>query len=190
MKYITLTLLFTFLFQIQVLAYPEFYEYAKQISGRKINCALCHAHGEGPEGFEAGQIGSLNKEEMEKLMRARNAFEPGVMSESPILNAFGNQIVFLIGRKKFLELRTHPQDLPTEIGFESDIDKDGIKDAQEYLDGTLSTSAEDGHPWKLFVANFKKNIVHILLALCSVLLLLFGFINWLKGICEPGKECK
>lgn len=179
--YILLLLIFI-LFELKVYAYPEFYEYSRKVSGRNTNCALCHTHGDGPEGFEEGQIKSLNKEEMEKLMRARSAFQPGVRVKSPILNAFGNHIIYKIGKKRFLELKSRPEDLPKELGFKSDLDKDGIPDAQEYLDGTLAISQEDGDPRKLFVANLKKNIKHIVLAILCVSLLFFGFVELLKGI--------
>ena len=175
-------LLFFILFELKAYAYPEFYEYSRKVSGRKINCALCHSHGDGPEGFEEGQIKSLNKEEMEKLMRARSAFQPGVRVKSPILNAFGNHIIYKIGKKKFLGLKSHPEDLSKELGFKSDLDKDGVPDAQEYLDGTLAISKEDGDPRKLFIANLKKNIKHIVLAILSVSLMFFGFVELLKGI--------
>lgn len=179
--YILLLLIFI-LFELKVYAYSEFYEYSRKVSGRNTNCALCHAHGDGPEGFEEGQIKSLNKEEMEKLMRARSAFQPGVKVRSPILNTFGNRIIYKIGKKKFLELKSHPGDLPKELGFKSDLDKDGIPDAQEYLDGTLAISKEDGDPKKLFIANLKKNIKHIVLAFLCVGLLFYGFVQWLMKI--------
>ena len=169
-------------FSIQALAYTEFYEYSKKVSGRPINCALCHTHGDGPDGFEHGQISALNKEEMEKLSRARSAFEPGQKIKSPILNDFGNQIIYLIGKKKFVSLISHPQDLPKELGFESDIDNDGIPDGQEYLDGTLATNPEDGHPVRLFVSNFKKHTTPIILAILSVGLMFWGFVEMLRGI--------
>lgn len=167
---------------LQAIAYSEFYEYSKKISGRNTNCALCHTHGDGPEGFEEGQIKSLNKEEMEKLMRARSAFQPGIKVKSPILNAFGNYIIYKVGKKKFLELKSHPEDLPKELGFKLDLDRDGIPDAQEYLDGTLAISKEDGDPKKLFIANLKKNIKHIVLAFLCVGLLFYGFVQWLMKI--------
>lgn len=174
-------LLFCF-FVSSALAYPEFYEYSRKVSGRAVNCALCHTHGDGPEGNERGQINSLSKEEMEKLMRARAAFAPGQKVESPILNEFGNELVKHLGKKKILELRTKPQELPKEIGQKLDLDKDGISDAKEYLDGTLAISKEDGHPAKLFLANLKKNILHIVLAFFAVGFLFYGFVQWLMGI--------
>lgn len=176
------TLLLIILVPLVAYSYPEFYEYSKKVSGRTINCALCHTHSDGPEGTEKGQIGSLSKEEMEKLMRARAAFAPGQAVENPILNEFGNELVKQLGKKKILELRSRPQDLPKEIGQNLDIDKDGIPDAQEYLDGTLPINKEDGHPAKLFIANLKKNVLHIILALFAVGFLFFGFVQWLMGI--------
>ncbi len=175
-------LLLVYSFELNAYAYPEFYEYSRKVSGRNTNCALCHTHGDGPEGFEEGQIKSLNKAEMERLMRARSAFQPGIKVKSPILNAFGNHIIYKIGKKKFLELKSHPENLPKELGFKSDLDRDGIPDAQEYLDGTLAISKEDGDPKKLFIANIRINIKHIILAILSVSLMFFGFVALLKGI--------
>lgn len=182
MKNILFAFILVFVFQQGVNAYPEFYEYSRKVSGRATNCALCHAHGDGPEGHEPGQISSLNKEDMEKLMRARAAFAPGQKVENPILNDFGNKLVEHIGKKNILELRYRPQDLSKEIGQKMDIDKDGIPDAQEYLDGTLAISKEDGHPAKLFLANLKKYIIHIILAFFAVGFLFYGFVQWLMGI--------
>ena len=170
------------LFPLVAYSYPEFYEYSRKVSGRATNCALCHTHGDGPEGNEPGQISSLSKEEMRNLMRARAAFAPGQMVDNPILNKFGNELLRYLGKKKILELRNKPQDLPKELGQELDIDKDGIPDAQEYLNGTLAISKEDGHPAKLFIANLKKNATHILLAFFAVAFLFFGFVQWLMGI--------
>ncbi len=163
-------------------AYPEFYEYSRKTSGRSTNCALCHTHGDGPEGNEPGQINALNKEELERLMRARTAFLPGQMVQSPILNDFGNELIKELGKKKILELKNRPQELAKEIGKEMDLDKDGIPDSEEYLDGTLSISKEDGHPAKLFFANLKKHIMHIILAFFAVVCLFYGFVQWLMGI--------
>ena len=181
---------------IPALAYPEFYEYSRKASGRSINCALCHTNGNGPEGNEPGQIGSLDKSELERLMRARAAFQPQQKINNPILNEFGNKIIYIIGKKRFLELKTHPEDLAKEIGNKLDLDKDGIPDSEEYLDGTLAISKEDGHPLKLFIANIRKNLHHIILAFLSISLLFYGFVQWLKGahgqavLHELGKDMK
>ena len=192
----TLFLCFFALSLPPVFAYPEFYEYSRKVSGRSINCALCHANGNGPEGNEPGQIGSLDKSELERLMRARAAFQPQQKINSPILNEFGNKIIYIIGKKRFLELTTHPEDLAKEIGNKLDIDKDGIPDSEEDLDGTLAISKEDGHPLKLFIANIRKNLHHIILAFLSISLLFYGFVQWLRGahgqavLHELGKEMK
>lgn len=182
MKGFYLSLILILTSNIICYAYPEFYEYSRKVSGRAVNCALCHSHGDGPEGNDAGQIGSLNKEEMERLMRARAAFEPSQMVNSPILNEFGNEIVHALGKKKFLDLKTHPQDFAKELGSKIDIDDDGINDAEEFLDGTSPTSKDNGHPLKLFLANFRKNILHIVLAFLCVGLLFYGFVQWLMKI--------
>lgn len=182
-RYICTSLLLCFFTSLlQACAYPEFYEYSRKVSGRAINCALCHSHSDGPEGNGAGQIGSLNKEEMERLMKARAAFEPNQKVDSPILNEFGDEIIHTLGKKKFLELKTHPQDFAKELGNAIDVDKDGIKDAEEFLDGTLPTNGENGHPLKLFFANLKKNIFHVIFAFLCVGLLFYGFAQWLMKI--------
>ncbi|MBI2996591.1 MAG: hypothetical protein HYY52_07820 [Candidatus Melainabacteria bacterium] len=167
---------------LQAHAYSEFYEYSLKTSGRNINCALCHTNSDGPDGNGPGQIGSLNKEELKKLMEARTAFEPHQKVNSPILNEFGNKLIYILGKKGFVKLKSHPENLAKEIGNELDIDNDGIPDSEEYLDGTLATSKEDGHPVKLFIANIKKNLYHIILAFFSIGLLFYGFAQWLIGV--------
>jgi hypothetical protein len=119
----------------QAFAYPEFQKYVQQNSGRNVNCAMCHAHPDGPEGLKPGQIGSLKPQELDLLNRARAAFEPGQEVQSPILNAFGNDIVKRLGKSQFLLLRQDPQKLAEALGAESDLDGDSICDADEYLAG-------------------------------------------------------
>lgn len=163
-------------------AYSEFYEYIRKTSGREINCAICHIHGEGPDGSEIGQTGFLKKDELEKLSVARAALEPGQIVNNPTLNEFGNELIHILGKRKLTDLVAHPEDLPKEIGYELDIDKDGIPDATEYLDGTLPTSKESGDPWKLFLVNIKKNAKQLLIGLLCVCFFLYGFIQLLRGI--------
>ena len=124
---------------------------------------MCHTHANGPEGVKFGQIGSLTSTEMAALSRARAAFEPGQDVHSPILNKFGNQIIKKLGKKQFLELKSQPRMLAELLGEESDLDKDGISDATEYLQGTHPLTNQHGDPWSLFVYNFKQEFFHILM---------------------------
>src|SRR5690606_36294646 len=40
-------------------AHPEFQAYVQQNAPRNVDCAMCHAHPDGPEGPKPGQIVSL-----------------------------------------------------------------------------------------------------------------------------------
>lgn len=168
-------------------AYPEFQTWIDQQTDRSVNCAMCHSHGDGPDGLKAGQIGSLGPEQLEALNEARQAFKPGTEVKSPILNEFGDRIVGKLGRTGFIELRQRPQDFPQAYGFESDIDADGIADAQEYLDGTLPTSAQHGEPWPLFVHNLKANWWHIALISLAALFGCIGINNLIAGFRLAGE---
>lgn len=160
-------------------AYPEFQAWIDQQTARKTNCAMCHANGDGPNGSKAGQIGGLTPEQLEALNRARQAFKPGTEVKSPILNEFGDRIIQKLGRTGFIELRQRPQDLPRAYGFDSDIDGDGVPDAQEYLDGTLPVDASHGAPWPLFVHNLKANWWRIVLVLVAAMCGFIGIRNLL-----------
>ncbi|MCB9367314.1 MAG: hypothetical protein H6508_09055 [Calditrichaeota bacterium] len=162
-------------------AYPEFQRFSQENSGRPINCAMCHVNGDGPEGASRGQIGSLTPVELNRLNAARGAFAPGMPVESPILNAFGNNIIRKIGKTKFLELRAHPEQLAEAYGFQSDLDEDGIPDAQEYLDGTNPLNRSHGNPWKLFVHNLNQYKLHIFLIILATVAGFYGLSNLLHG---------
>jgi len=177
----TFLLLLTFLIAGSSFAYPEFQRFSQNNSGRPINCAMCHANGDGPEGASRGQIGSLTPDELNKLNAARSAFAPGVPIQSPILNAFGNNIITVIGKTKFLELRAHPEQLADVYGYQSDLDSDGIADAQEFLDGTHPLNNVHGNPMKLFLHNLKTFRLHVILIVLATIAGFYGFSHLLNG---------
>ena len=167
------------LFTSQAHAYPEFQQYVQENSGRNVDCAMCHAHSDGPSGLKPGQIGSLSPIELEELSHARAAFDPGQEIDSPILNEFGNHIMFVLGKTQFLELRMHPEDLAEAIGDESDLDEDGIPDATEYLHGTHALNSDSGDPWLLFKHNLKQHRLDVLMIFLATLFGIFGLTNLL-----------
>jgi len=149
-------------------AYPEFQQYAQKTSGRNTNCAMCHAHPDGPEGLKPGQIGSLTPEELNTLGQARAAFEPGQNVQNPILNEFGNEIVKTIGKTKFLQIRLHPEELPTVLDAQSDLDRDGIPNVDEFVAGTHPLDEGSGDPARLIVVNLRRYSFHlVMLALAT-----------------------
>lgn len=169
-------------------AYPEFETFVEMHSGRSIDCTLCHTHPDGPEGVRPGQIRALTPEELETLNRARAAFDPGSGVDSPILNDFGDHILDEVGKRRFLELRTsQPELLAEELGFDHDLDGDGISDAREYLDGTHPLDSHHGDPWLLFLRNLRKYAVHLVLILVATVLGLYGLnhlLTWFERTAE------
>jgi hypothetical protein len=163
------------------MAYPEFQVYSQEQSGRVVNCSMCHAHPDGPEGLKPGQIGSLSPAELQDLNKARSAFEPGQEVDSPILNEFGNRIVEELGKTKFLELRLEPGGIVTALDEEVDTDGDGIGDVEEYVEGTLPVDSHHGDPWALFWINVQRRWFHILMITIATVLGLFGLNNLLRG---------
>jgi hypothetical protein len=162
-------------------AYPEFQQHIVKSTRRPVNCALCHTHTDGPEGTAPGQIGHLTAAQQAELGRARAAFEPNAKPNSPILNAFGNHIINSIGKKKFLEVRLAPAQLPELLPKDSDLDRDGIIDTTELTLGTHPLIKSDGAPWLLFKASFLGNIPQILLALAATVVGLWGLGHLLHG---------
>jgi hypothetical protein len=170
-------------------AYPEMQKFVQRTSGRNVNCALCHAHPDGPEGVKPGQIGSLTPTELERLNRARIAFEPGQQVDSPILNAFGDRIIERVGKKRFLALRGDPAALAPLL--DGDLDGDGISDGQEFLDGTLPTDAQHGDPWRLFLFNLHRYRLHLFLLALGTACGLYGlgnFMRWFEHAAQAGAE--
>ena len=162
-------------------AYPEFQQHIVKTTGRAVNCAFCHTHADGPEGAAPGQIGHLTLAQHVELGRARAAFEPNTKPNNPILNAFGNHIINSIGKKKFLELKLAPAQLAGALPKDSDLDADGIPDATELAMGTHPLLKSDGDPWLLFKANFRSNLVEIILAFAASVIGLWGISHLLHG---------
>lgn len=162
-------------------AHSEYQEFVRKNSGRAVDCALCHAHSNGPEGTAAGQVGSLSPEELTRLGRARAAFDPGANVDSPILNDFGDLILQRVGKKRVLELRSAPARLAEELGVASDLDADGLPDSREYLEGTHPLIASDGDPWSLFLHNAQRHWFQLAMITAATLITLFGLSNLLRG---------
>ncbi|MEP7117576.1 MAG: hypothetical protein ABI880_08345 [Acidobacteriota bacterium] len=174
-----------------VSAYPEFQAFSQKNSGKQVNCAMCHANPDGPSGLKPGQTGSLTAAELTRLRQVRQAFEPGVDIDSPILNAFGNHIIKTLGRTVFIGLRRQPAGLAPALGAISDLDQDGISDADEYLQGTDPADSQSGEPWALFVHNLTHLWTHVVMLLVATLAGLYGLNNllhWFAAIAEPEGE--
>jgi len=187
MRAVVISALLLFVYQVQADAYPEFQRYSKEVSGRPIDCAICHKNSDGPEGLKHGQIGSLNSEELKALGAARRAFKPGANVKNPILNEFGNSILNQLGKEKILMLRQHPELLSAALDPTSDLDNDGITDAEEFEDGTHPLNPLDGKPLKLFKNNLKKNRFDIFMLILATGFGVYGLSNallWLSSKME------
>jgi len=173
-------------------SYPEFQTFIEAQSGRNVNCAMCHAHADGPEGLKPGQIGSLTPLQMEALGKARAAFAPGEAVDSPILNEFGNHIIQVLGKQQFLQIRQEPAKLAEALGTESDLDGDGLPDVREYLEGTLPTDPNHGDPWALFFINLKRSWFHVVMVGLATVAGLWGLQNLLHGFeaLQAGKSAR
>lgn len=171
-------------------AYPEYQQFVEKNSKRTVNCAMCHSNENGPTGTGPGQIGSLTAEQFVQLNKARGAMEPGQVVDSPILNEFGNKIIEAVGKKKFVELRQDPGKLAELLGNDSDLDKDGIADSGEFLDGTDPLNKLHGDPGKLFWINLERYKMHVVLAIVAVMSLNYGLLHLIKGIGSIQKRGK
>ncbi|MBX9880175.1 MAG: hypothetical protein K2Y22_17080 [Candidatus Obscuribacterales bacterium] len=163
-------------------AYPEFQSFIEKNSGRTVNCAMCHTNPDGPIGDGEGQLGSLKDEQLKNVNKARSAMEPGVDVDSPIMNEFGNYIIKNVGMKKVLEAKAKPQLLAEALGDKSDLDADGIADAHEFLAGTDPRNKLHGSPASLFMINLSRQKFHIVMALVASVLIIFGFLNFIKAL--------
>lgn len=171
------------------LAYPEFEAWVEETSGRYVNCAMCHTHPDGPEGVKPGQIRSLDQAALERLNRARAAFEPGQDVDSPILNDFGDHIMEELGKRRFLEIRTtDPGELAEALGYESDLDGDGIPDATEYVEGTHPLDARHGAPLRLLATNLVQHWFDILMIALATLFGLYGLNHLLEWASRRTEE--
>jgi hypothetical protein len=173
------------------LAYPELETWVEAESGRFVNCALCHSHPDGPEGVKPGQIRSLDAAALERLNRARSAFEPGHDVDSPILNEFGNSIVERLGKRRILEIRTTDTGLlADELGQVSDLDGDGIPDATEYREGTHPLDARHGAPLRLLGVNLARHWFDILMIALATLFGLYGLNHLLEWAARRAEEAE
>ena len=175
-----MTLLVIFLFFLNVtsaFAFNEFQTFIEQKSKKQLNCAYCHSHVNGPNGNEAGQLGSLSEDE--KQLTAYNQFVKSnkELVDSPILNEFGNYLVKKLGYEKITNAQNDPSLLVNELN-DLDLDHDGISDAQELLDGTLPNDPLDGSPVKLLINNLKKKWVEIIFQITMVLLLIVSLLRF------------
>ena len=173
-------------------AYPEFEVWVERSSGRYVNCALCHTHPDGPEGVKPGQIRSLDRAALERLNRARAAFEPGQEVDSPILNDFGDHIMEELGKRRFLEIRTtDPGELVEALGTESDLDGDGIPDATEYAEGTHPLDPRHGAPRRLLAENLGRHWFDILMIALATAFGVWGLghlLGWAERRAAPEPE--
>ena len=166
-----------FLFLSQAFAFNEFQTYIEQKSKKQLNCAYCHSHVNGPNGNEAGQLGSLSEEQ--KQLTSYNQFLQGSkeLADSPILNEFGNYLVKKLGYDTIVKAQDDLNKIVEGLRG-SDLDCDGINDSEEVLDGTLPNDPLDGSPVKLLINNLKKKWVEIIFQITMVLLLIVSLLRF------------
>ncbi len=174
-------------------AYPEFKAWIDQHSGRHVDCGFCHANPEGPEGVRPGQIRSLDAQELERLNVARAAFEPGQKVASPILNAFGNEIIERLGKRRFLEIRSRDPGLLADAlvaagDGESDLDGDGIPNVVEFREGTDPLNPRHGAPLRLLVANLAGHWFDLLMIALATLCGLYGLNHLSEWASRRGRD--
>ena len=183
MRFVTLGTSLTLVFALALpglaTAYPEFEEEIEKTSKRNVNCAFCHVHPDGPDGVKTGQIGSFGPAELKALNKARRAIEPGGGVDSPILNDFGDHLINTLGKAKVVALMREPSKLGQLLGT-SDLDGDGISDAEEYHDGTHPLIHHHGDPWKLFSANLQEYGFHLLMLVLATVCGIYGIDHLLK----------
>ena len=166
---------------LPAMSFPEFQAFVEKHSGRPTNCSMCHVNDQGPVGDDVGQIGSFNQSELGRLNKARMAFAPGSGVDNPSLNEFGNELVKKIGVRRLIFDRSDPIQIYFDLGQKSDLDGDGICDAQEYLDGTDTLNKFHGDPAKLFWINLRLHACEIIFAAFGIGLLLYGLKEVLSG---------
>lgn len=173
---ITLSVCAAMLIQPYVYAFREFQKFIEDNSNKQINCIYCHIHPNGPEGHEKGQLGSLSNKA--KSLTIYNQYLEGQSNyaRSPILNKFGNHLASKLSYDLLIDAQDDPK-LLIEPLKQSDLDKDGISDADELLDGTLPYDRLDGAPHKLFAKNIKIYWSDIL---CETVLIILIIIALLK----------
>jgi len=171
----------------RVVAFPEFQRYSQRHSGVSIDCAMCHINPGGPVGSEFGQIGSLDAQDQARLNQARAALNPGQIVDNPILNAFGDRIVQSLGMLTVLQLRSDPAGLAPALGNVSDLDKDGIPDATEYLDGTNPLDPESGKPALLLGNRLAGHWLSLTFAFIALGLLLYGLLKLRRGLVKENE---
>lgn len=173
---ITIVVFYLLISSGPVHAFNEFQTFIEERSKKQLNCAYCHSHSNGPEGNEIGQLGSLD--DGHKQLTAYNQFLQGNKESinSPILNEFGNYLVKKLGYEKLINAQSNPNVIVEDLK-NSDLDRDGITDSQEILDGTLPNDPLDGNPFKLFVSNAKKRGIEICFQIVVILLLILSILK-------------
>jgi hypothetical protein len=163
------------------LAYPAFQRFAQEHSGRTVSCAMCHVNAQGPSGQLEGQLLSLTAAELERVDTARDAEEPGVDVNSPIMNKFGNHIIKTLGMNKVNAAIANPELLAQGLGEKNDLDTDGISDSREFLDGTDPLNKFNGDPLLLFWINVSRRKWEIAFVGVAIGLMIFGLSNFIRN---------
>lgn len=174
--------MFIFLTPAPAEAYPEYQLWSQQVSGRNVNCGMCHSHPDGPDGLKPGQIGSLTADQLVALGAARSAFEPGARVNSPILNTFGNSLVEQVGRRELIALRVAPENISEKLDPKRDLDGDGLADARELREGTDPLDPQSGSPWTLLKINLWRQRFHLLMVALATISGLYGLHHLLRGL--------